>query len=349
MSKLVDWWLQYLEIKDLTLVNTPCDYNCTYLTHKPDSYESIAQYLRSEMLGSENSLDDFHLYLGKTATELIDTLFDAYVDKDTLVITSVVEHEAVEKNLDRLNLRGASNHISMHYVNGIRTLNLSQVKFALMQHKYKRVFAYIIGTQITTGEVTPQKFYDKLRKYCESQGLETIIVIDDVHGLYFVPRDYSNFDYIIGTAHALVRRFDMGMVWSKREGFGCQNENWIRQYRDRLVPLLQRRDKLAQFSNVMKEEFIEYLGLPMIEYISDSVPHIFSIKVSVPPRYIYTQEEWKDLADVEVRLETKNYETDNIFYIRMRGAQYLTLPSILYPAIEKTRMILDRVVEYGDF
>ena len=88
--------------------------------------------------------------------------------------------------------------------------------------------------------------------------------------------------------------------------------------------ILKSQSKLFQFSNVMEETFIQYLSLPYIEYMSNSVPHIFSIRVNARPKLIYTPEEWKTLAGLEVRLETQNYEKDNIFYIRMRASQYIT-------------------------
>lgn len=342
MSKELSWWLYKDGFKDedLEYLNDfcPSDISPTYdMQGWLDLTEQLKKYIP---LG--NTLNDHILYVHKTASDFINYLFDKYVVNDTLLITSVVEHETVEKNIARLD-RDGKDHIRMHFYNGMKTLNLAQVREVLRVKKYKKAFVYIIGTQITTGEITPQRFYEKLRSFLIDNGVEPIMVIDDVHGMYMVPRDYSMFDYVICTAHALIRRWDMGLMWSKtNEECGYHCCDWLLGYINRLDLIMKCKEKLFQFSNVMNEELVEYL--PYVEYISNSVPNIYSLKVNVPPRFIYSLEEWKEFANLEVRLETQNYNKDNIFYIRMRASQYITFPELLRPAVEKVKKLIEKVI-----
>jgi hypothetical protein len=41
-------------------------------------------------------------------------------------------------------------------------------------------------------------------------------MIDDVHGMFLIPRDYSIFDYILYTAHSLIPNYEMGFLISKK-------------------------------------------------------------------------------------------------------------------------------------
>ena len=344
MNSLVTGWISHnnFSYEKLEFLNAFCPTDIEW-RYNVKEWEKLEKKLRT-FIPMGYTLNHHHLYVHRTATDLINGLFDKHVDEETLIITSVVEHEAVEKNLARLNRDGVD-HIRLHYYNGIKSLNLSQVKQVIQNKPYKKAFVYIIGTQITTGEVTPEAFYVKLKEYLECQGIKTIMVTDDVHGMYLYPRDYSIFDYVICTAHALIRRWDMGLMWSKtEENFGLHCCHWLSGYIQRLDMILKSQSKLFQFSNVMEETFIQYLSLPYIEYMSNSVPHIFSIRVNARPKLIYTPEEWKTLAGLEVRLETQNYEKDNIFYIRMRASQYITFPGLLHPAIVKVRELLERVI-----
>lgn len=343
MNKLTEWWINYqrLEGVDLERINQFCP--------RVEKYEDNERWSKAvadleSVIPLGNTLNNHQLYIEESATGFIDYLFDKYIDDNTLLITSVVEHDAVKAATKRLG-RETSDHVIVHYFNGINVLNISQVKEALMKKKYTKAFVYIIGTQITTGEQTPQKFYEKLKDYLNSQGIESTFVIDDVHGLFLVPRDYSLFDYVISTAHALIRRWDMGLMWSKTdEEYGKKYYNWLETYTELVKQMLQLQVKLSHFSYVMKEEFVEYINKPYIELIPDSAPHIFSLKIYCPPRYLYTMDVWEEFAKYEVRLETQNFEEDDIFYIRMRGSQYITFPEMATEAVGLARKMLDKVV-----
>ena len=353
---LVNWWLKLGDItpEEHTLINQPCDYNrMLSKTEWAQLQERMRLYLPYQ--GGFNNdiwdinLNGYNLYLGKGATELIYEIFKKEVDDDTLIITSVVEHPAVNEAIERLGRTG-KDHVCINYENGIRELNISQVINACENKKYTKAFVMIIGTQVSTGEITPQKFFIKLKNYLVSQGIQTTMAIDDVQAMYMVPRNYNIFDYAIFSAHILVRPFVMGLVWSKKElDFGNQYAGWLQQFLPKLKIMLRFQQKFNSFSEVLKDEFREYLYKDYIQYVSDSVPYIFSIKVDCPPRLIYSlydKDAW--LSDYEVKLESSSIATNESFYIRLRAAQYITTPEKLINAIPQIKKMLDTVIDYKE-
>lgn len=344
MNNLSKWWCNDNKLSgtDYEIANQYCDkssgcYNSSYWKYMENSLK--------ERIPLGFSLDNHSLYVEETATSLITSLFDKYINEETLLITSMVEHEAVRLNVSKHN-REIKDHIVLKFTDNIRNPNLSQIKQAVKSGKYKRAFVYIIGTQITTGEVTPQALYVKIRDYLLSVGIEPIMVIDDVHGMYLVPRDYSIFNYVICTAHALVRHYDMGMMWSKtEEDFGVKNCGWLSEYINSLDYVLDRKYKLATFSEIMKEEFNQYLDYDYIQYIPDSVPHIFSLRIKCVPSAVYNDKMQKEYEENEVRLETDN---NNMFYIRLRGQQFITFPELFESALNKVHDLLNRIILYKE-
>ena len=350
---MIDWWFRLCSItpEEHELINKPCNYN---KVTSINSWDTLQELVRSQLPyagGFDNkewdmNLTGYNLYLGKSATELINKVCDKHITDDTLVITSIVEHPAVKDAVERLG-RTNKDHVILDYINGIQNLNISQVVEACEKKKYKKAFVLIIGTQVTTGEVTPQKFFIKLKDYLESQGIDTVMAIDDAQGMYLVPRNYNIFDYVIYTAHTLVREHLMGMLWSKEKvDFGVQYSGWLAQYLNKLKVMLKFQEKYNSFSDVMKDELREYLYRSDINYVADSVPYIFSIRVDCPPNFIYNNymvDKW--LSEYEVKLESDSPEW---FYIKLRAAQYITTPEKLTKAIPLIKKLLDKVIDYKE-
>lgn len=352
---MVDWWLRLGDItpEEHNLINKPCNYN-HISTNEIHSWKTLQEKVRINLPYAggfsqdewDMNLFGYNLYLGKSATELIAKVFEKEVDDDTLIVTSVVEHPAVKNAIEKLN-RTEKDHIILHYYNGIKELNISQVINACENKKYKKAFVMIIGTQITTGEVTPQKLFIKLKNYLESQGIKTVMAIDDCQGMYLVPRNYNIFDYVIYTAHTLVREHQMGMLWSKDEcDFGNQYSGWLSQYLPKLKAMLKYQDKYNSFTTVMKDEFDEYLSKEYINEVTGGVPYIFSIRVECNPLLMYSKydvDKW--LEDYEVKLESDGKDW---FYIRLRAAQYITTPEKLMQAIPNIKALLEKVITYKE-
>ena len=207
MNKTTDWWCNYkpLSKRDKEILNVPRPNTAEDSTLK--FYSAFKHLLQNIPLGQ--SLFNHNLYVEKEARTFINYLFDKYSDDETLLITSPMNHPCVVDNMNKF-----KNILQLHYHTTVLYSNLNQVKQYLINKIYKRAFIYLIGTHQTTGEITPSIFFEQLRDYLLSQNIEPIMVIDDVHGMYIIPRDYSIFDYVITTAHAIIRHFDMGMMFA---------------------------------------------------------------------------------------------------------------------------------------
>jgi len=46
--------------------------------------------------------------------------------------------------------------------------------------------------------------------------IKPICVLDDVQEMFIINRDYSQFDYIVGTIHAIIPRYDTGILIYKK-------------------------------------------------------------------------------------------------------------------------------------
>jgi len=89
------------------------------------------------------------------------------------------------------------------------------LKLVCKIRRYKRVFLYAIGTTCGDGVITPTSLFRQIQAIVRSANVELISVLDAVQELFLFDRDYSCFDYVIGTAHALVPEYDTGIVISK--------------------------------------------------------------------------------------------------------------------------------------
>ena len=337
MNNLTKWWFDYKKLspEDYKNINAVCPHK--EILNNPIKYlDGTIKVRRTIPLG--DTLVNHNLYVHEEARFLISKLFDKYASDDTLLVISECEHPCVNENTYKF-----KNVLTTSYQEKVLQANIDDIRSALVQKKYKRALVYIIGTQNTSGEITPQKFYTSVRDFLISKGVEPIIVIDDVHGMHLVPRDYSIFDYVIGTAHALLRHWDMGMMWSKNEeDFGEQPYNWLYGYVDALSFIIDRFDKINFFSYVMREELSEYIKLPYVEHIPYSAPHIFTLWIDCPAKQLYDQKTEDEYFEKEVELSSGDHDTCT--YLRLRGAQYITFPEYFEEAVIMTKAILDKAV-----
>lgn len=331
IDTVVNWWLNYKKLtsKELKLINEVRKEKPTG-NYSENAYKLLENKLMSNLLCSNIDSDHYHITLSDTATSLIDQLFSKEVDDDTLVISTLVEHPSVQANLDK-----CKHVIRLNYYDHISKLDLSPIYQELS--KVKKVFTYIIGTQISTGEITPQEYFIKLKTYLQERGYPTVMVIDDVHGMYIYPRDYSLFDYIIGTAHALIRPYDMGILISKKGDIGIKDNTWLEDYLTKLDILLSVKDKLDLFPLIMKEYFSRY---PKFHTFYNTVHNIYAVKT---PIKIFTQSMWDELDKYEIRLELGDKSSGGI--IRFRSQQFITFPDFLIPGLVLLDEILSTIGE----
>lgn len=320
-------WLSYKPISDELTKDL-------LLKERDSFYKECSQFSDNNYFNlMPNCNIDFitnELRFSECATNFINKLFEKYVDDETLVISTTDEHDNVKKCLTK-----CKNKIILDYHNEVMNLNLSKVENDI--NKYKKVFVYIIGTQISTGEITPQLFFEKLKN--KLVNLKSTIILDDVHGMFLFPRDYRLFDFVLYTAHALIKGYDMGLLICKREknfNFGLKMCNWATDYFKMLQVMLERRDKLFMFRTVMENYFCDLLSTNEFETLTRTSPHIFSMltKLSFPKNICEMLNKYK------IRIEGTGEKT----YVRFRAQHYIQKPELLIEGIKRFRFIADELL-----
>ena len=269
--------------------------------------------------------------------DFIHMIFDKYVDDDTLVITSHYEHTSVKEHLAK-----CKNVIKFN-MQEMRSLNVS--KAILEAKKYKKAFVYIVGTNITTGEITPQDFFIKLKTELDNYNIQYKMMCDDVHGMFLTPRDYSIFDYVLYTAHSLVSAYECGILIQKgrQPEFGELVYNWGYNYLDRLDIILARRVKLFMFKHIMTERFRKLLTNPRLSLYSDTSQHIFSIKTQ--DIYI-SQETWEEMNNYFIRFGEHRMRENQV---RMRCQEFLKqTPEEIIEGCNKFENLMLTLLEEAD-
>lgn len=325
---LLTGWLNYESLeksyRDLLLKQRPI--NCFPVSFSDDNYFKLM--INSNIDSSTNCLK-----FSECATDFIKKLFQTYVDDNTLVLSSSDEHDNVKECISNV-----KNKLILDYHNDVMKLNIRKIENEL--NKYKKVFVYIIGTQISTGEITPQEFFIQLKKRFEERHIEHIIVLDDVHGMFLFPRDYRLFDFVLFTAHALVKGYDMGLLCCKRSldfDYGYSMCNWAREYWIMLQLILERKDKLFMFKSVMENYFSDLIVTGNFMSLTRTSPHIFSMLVKNVhfPKLVCDK-----LNEYKIRIENTGEKT----YVRFRAQHYIQKPELLIEGVEKFRVTIDELL-----
>lgn len=236
--KEINWWLSQFNFsqKEKLLLT---EERKSSLNINENEYAELAKQL-SNMLVMPI---DYTLTIDECATNLIDYLFSKYVDDETLVICTGSEHPSVKENLKKC--KNVQYLVKQNLLQPVENL-----------YSYPKVFMYFIGTSIGDGQYTGNSLVYNIKKELQSKGIKTKIVLDAVQELFFIPRDYSLYDYIIGTAHAIVPDYDMGMLWSKSAEYtGIHNCVWLLDFLQKVQILLKRKQLLFYLLNIMESHF----------------------------------------------------------------------------------------------
>ena len=214
-----------------------------------DSYDLNRQIMFfKHILYSNISLDQYYVSYDSCATNIINKLFDTYVTENTLIITSFNEHPSVLNNLNKFN----SNNIV--YINNISTI------FNLNFQQYSNIFIYICATPAYGTNIIPNSIIKKLQKKIYTYNNNIITVLDDVQGFFLYPRDYSIYDYIIGTAHAIIPNFNLGYVISKRNNkqiFNLYSAYYEIKFINALNSIFKYKHLLYQYSTILSQYYYE--------------------------------------------------------------------------------------------
>ena len=207
-----------------------------------------------------NNISKFNLSFDSCATNIINELFDKYVDDETLVLTTDSEHDSVLNNLKKCK----NTDIIISHL----TLNKSALERC---RGFKKVFVYIIGTYCATGFIVADSFLKTIKSYLTTNNIKHTLVLDAVQEMFLFPRDYSMFDYVIGTAHALIPNYNMGILLSKEERKSYPDKGTLLEFNS----LLSMLPDLSNFNNLMRMNFNYLLNTEL--KMSYGATHLFSI------------------------------------------------------------------------
>lgn len=262
---LIEWWLHQFKFteQDMNLLQS---YETDFIITNKD-YDIVREKALSML--PVHSID-YHIHFDTCATNIIDNLFFKYVDDDTLVITTMSEHPSVKKNLEK-----CKNVIYM-CCNGkvIEDFYKQSDKIA----NFKKVFVYNIALSVGDGHITYNDNLLELKRNLDSLGIQSVFVLDAVQELFMLPRDYSIYDYIIGTAHAFVTKYDTGVLLSKEyipSAKSCLSQG--DQYLDLLSMLIKHKEQLYQFKYVMVQVFGKYLSTDSALSVTENGPYVFNL------------------------------------------------------------------------
>lgn len=268
------------------------------------------------------SSKDYNLYFNKSATYFIEALFKKYCNDDTLIICSDSEHNNVN-----LILKKYKNVIK------INKFDLSVLN-TLDFNKYSNVFVYFIGTQISSGIITPQSFFLDLKSILNKHNLNNIFVLDAVQEFFILPRDYFIFDFIIGTFHSLLIDFNLGFLLSKHKVFKEVFYEKLVDFIPSLDIFLKRRYLLFELKYILLQRYIILLKYNIFEFNNFTSPNIFSIKIH---KKLFDKSDYNLLNKYDIRIE--GLEND-IQFIRIRTQHYIKNPTNILKGLKCLNFIL---------
>ena len=211
-------------------------------------FNNVNDTLKNRLIETGSKLSQNQVFsFAPCATDIIDKLFKQYVDDDTLVITTKQEHLKVDKILEKQK--------NLLYLFDDCKFNIDIFQLPDIIARYKKIFIYVIGTTCCIGKRIDQSQLIAVKHIAEQAHIPSVFVLDAVQELFMLPRDYSIFDYVIGTAHAIVPKYNCGIVISKEQPY-CKNQKTIAlKFSNLLQIVLKRKQYLSDFSRCLHEEF----------------------------------------------------------------------------------------------
>lgn len=332
MENIIKWYfnLDKFNKNEIEILKRP--YTFIDSPYNVSNYFSLEDAYFDRMPFCNITSKTHQISFNESGTAFITDIFKEEVDEDTLVISTYYEHGSVQTILNNI-----SNKLLLNYELDICQYNLDKILYEAK--KYKKVFVYIIGTQLSTGEIIPQLFFEKLKQAFVKNNIIHKMMLDDVHGMFLVPRDYSLFDYILYTAHAIVKDFNMGMLISKKNTFefGKKEYSWGNEYLKRLDIILKRKEKIFMFKHILLSYFNELFSVANVfSYYTQTVNHIFSIKT----KNIYFTDKERLLLE-KYNIQVSEHQNINN-WIRIRYQDFI---SMSYEDIENGFNILENIIK----
>ena len=311
-NDLITWYMNSEVVNTLKAINTKRKASALANSIIDSDYVKMEDEYFNLMSFCNLSSKTHYITFENSGTAFIKQIFEQEVDDDTLVISTKYEHNSVVDELNK-----CKHILLLNYDNDILQKGHTFTSIIDKAKQYKKVFVYIIGTQISTGQITPQSYLIELKKAFIRENIEHKILLDDVHGMFMVPRDYSLFDYVLYTAHAIIPEFEMGMLISKKGEYGYNAYDWGIEYLPILKKLLSNREQLMQFRGIMLNYFTSILSNRELSIYENTVNHIFALRTE---NLYFKDEDYEKLKPYGIILSEHHTP---ISFIRIRFQEFL--------------------------
>lgn len=301
-------------------------------TIKTKDWEKIVKSYK-QLLPYSN-LEEYNMEIGESGSFFIHKLFDKYVDNDTFVISTYEEHDTTQIHLSKI-----KNKMIIGVHEEIKKLNIDKIYSEFKKSGCKKIFLYIVGTSLTSGQIASQLFFYKLKEKLINKNIEHIFVLDDVHGMFITPRDYSVFDAILYTAHSWVKNFEMGLLFHKLDNcFGLYDYEYAKIYLEKLKIFISKFEKVRQFKTIMIQYFAEELSKPeTFEIYDNTTQHIFTLQTH---DLSFTQRDYDELEKYYIKVSEFNIKNN---FVRIRFQELISLdPLTALEGLKKVKKILKR-------
>jgi len=195
------------------------------------------------------NLNNFYIEVNDSGSTFIKKLFNEYANEDTFVV-GFIEHQIIQVNTNK-----TAHKLNLDW-NIIQSFDVNTIINKFEQSNCKRLLIY--GTGIFKSQIVPQSFYIKLKEKLVEKHIDHVMILDDVQGMFIVPRDYSIFDHVIFSCHALVPNYNLGILLSKQhKNFGYTDRKALEGFLNILKIFLEKKDKILLFNLMLKQYFAE--------------------------------------------------------------------------------------------
>lgn len=268
MISPIEWWLDYCKVEQKIQYEKPAILSTSEVSDIKSS--ANLDKLKADIIAEIPSInkDGFTLRTSDCATDLIEQLFNHYVDDSTLVLTTNYEHPVVCECLDKCK--------------NVKKIDITKPVDALEVYqecqKYKSIFCYMIGVTNNFVNETSYATLHIVRHVLNQLSKPSVFVLDDCQGFLIRTRDWSMFDYIVTTAHAFLP-MDLGVTFCKSPFAGFGNLDVPESYLHVITQIKQKLPRIFLFNSCMQEFFADTTQL---EFIRPCSPIHAVIKVRMP-------------------------------------------------------------------
>ena len=280
------------------------------------------------------NLEDFHIEIHKNATSFIDQIYQKYIDEDTFVI-SILEHESIKNNVKKI-----ENNLLILTYNMIENFDINTIIQKYKNSHCNKMFLYVAG--IVESNVVPQEYYNQLKERLITENITHTFILDDVQGMFIVPRDYSIFDKVIFTCHSLIPHYNSGILLSKiDENMGFKDSKPLNKFLELLKPIiLDKKDKVYLFKFMIEQYLAAELVHTKLFYVPTKVSWNMFFLCIRNERLINTfVNKYKD--------ELSNYWIDfygNTFMIKANFILQVE-PEKIVEGFEKLKKLLQKIIK----